>query len=468
MAFAAGMVPRDARGDELLVNPGFEDGTTGWQSINAALAESTEPRSGLRALAVTSPGFEQAVDVWQLVQVQPGRVYEFSSWMRVADSAVDKIFLRVKWLDTAFGSVSQSDSPWLTGVSTSYRFLSTGPQASPLGTAFARLSVVFVSSGPFTALVDDASLIAGPTPSSSTSTATTQPTPTPHPTQGATPTPSGSPVPPGSTPTASPSPAEPRSFQALVNGGFEFVREDGTAFGWRKNGGEARVTGGPAVEGSRSLELASNTSSTKWVYQTVSVRGGRWYLVSGWALAGADTEVFLRVSWYGTDDGSGTAISSDDSATGLGDGNFHRLTTGAVQAPMDANSVKVRLMMRPSSSGREVALFDAVTLDVVSPQVGRSPEGGVPAIRGSATTPVLIRAGSGGTAARDANDGMVLHHGFADPVNVRASRSESGDASQSGLPGDHRADDILAAIVVGLSMTGIAAILARELVRERR
>ena len=36
--------------------------------------------------------------------------------------------------------------------------------------------------------------------------------------------------------------AEPTLFPALVNGGFEDVREDGTPYGWRKIGGEVSAS----------------------------------------------------------------------------------------------------------------------------------------------------------------------------------------------------------------------------------
>ena len=92
------------------------------------------------------------------------------------------------------------------------------------------------------------------------------------------------------------------------------MRNDGTPYGWHKQGGEITSAAEPRTDGSRSLALNSQTSSTKWAYQTVSVTGGAYYQASVDTYAGEGTDAaFLRVSWYGSADGSGPALGSEDS-----------------------------------------------------------------------------------------------------------------------------------------------------------
>jgi hypothetical protein len=120
----------------------------------------------------------------------------------------------------------------------------------------------------------------------------------------------------------------------------------------------------PRSEGHRALALASASASTKWAYQTVEVAGGNWYEASVDALAGGAQEVFLRLSWYESDDASGSAIGSVDSLVSASRnlGDFTRLSTGLVQAPGEARTVRVRLMVRPGSEGSTLSYFDAASL----------------------------------------------------------------------------------------------------------
>jgi len=466
LAIAASISPRLARGDDLLTNPGFEEGTRGWQSINASLGGSLVAHSGAGALAVTSGEYKQVVDVWQRLSVQPGRSYEFTSWARVDDATVDRTFLRISWLDPTFGPISQSDSPWLTGASASYRFVSTGQRLSPPGAVFARLSVTFVSSGPFDALVDDASLTASATQPSGPSSSTPVQTPLPQITPGATPAAGG----PSRTPTPTATPglpdAEPLVFPALTNGGFEVARADGTAYGWRKVGGEAAVSGTRVVEGRNSLELSSSTTSTKWAYQAVTVGPSRWYEASASALSGASAEPFVRVSWYAAEDGTGPALDSADSPSGPGDSDFHLLSTGPVQAPAEARSVKVRLMLRPAASDEASALFDAVSLIPVPGPAQTGPGRG--AARDVSRAQVLTRAGVGTVSGAGPSTEVGALRAFRDPVNV-GPVSPVAEASPLPLTGKSSPlADILLALAIAIPMAGITAVLVREIARDRR
>ena len=214
------------------------------------------------------------------------------------------------------------------------------------------------------------------------------------------------------TPTAAPVDA-PTFFPKLTNGGFEDVDSNGMPYGWRKFGGQMSLAGEPRLEGSRSLALASATMSTKWVYQTVTVEPGDYYeaSVSGLKNDPGAESLFLRLSWYATPDGEGSAISSADSVEAL-EANFtafRPISTGPVQAPPDARSVRVKLMLRPVSVTPTTAYFDDARLSRVPPPpissesalsgrttaaLGRSPTtvatGLVtPAVLSARTTPVV-------------------------------------------------------------------------------
>jgi hypothetical protein len=61
-------------------------------------------------------------------------------------------------------------------------------------------------------------------------------------------------------------------------------------------------------------------------------------------------EALLRVSWYVSTDGSGGQLSTADSELLAADSpRFVALDTGAVQAPAEARSARVRLLVRPVS-----------------------------------------------------------------------------------------------------------------------
>jgi hypothetical protein len=358
-----------ASGDELLVNGGFEAGTTGWDAPYGELTTVSSPVHGGSASGRLVADSPQSQLVHQWVNVGPGQPYEFSGWILLDDPSISYVFLRIRWYDDGGFPLSSVDSPWLTGSGSSYRFVSTGSKVSPPRAHKAWLNVWVQPSGPFHVYLDDFSFEGSPPPSP---VPTTMPTPTPLPTPTATPTPI--PVPPPTSPPA-PSPAPPRSdldasdraeptvFPSLVNGGFEDIREDGTPYGWRKIGGEMSASRTFRAEGERSAALVSRTTSTKWIYQTVSVERGSFYRLRAAALKNdpGARETLLRVSWYESADGGGSQIGTADSPALVEDlPGFVTLDTGPVQAPPEARSAKVRLLLRPVSAASTVVYFDAV------------------------------------------------------------------------------------------------------------
>jgi hypothetical protein len=156
----------------------------------------------------------------------------------------------------------------------------------------------------------------------------------------------------------------------LRNAGFETVAE-GAPDGWEKYGGSLTIATAPVHSGAYSARLESTTISTKWVFQTVAVSPNQTYAFDGWLLhndAGIGS-AFLRVSWYASFDGSGTAIGTADSLLRL-DGpsdEWRFLTTGSIAAPPDARSAKLRVMLQPVSATRAALYVDDASFGSAAP-----------------------------------------------------------------------------------------------------
>ena len=250
----------------------------------------------------------------------------------------------------------------------------------------ARVSAVVQSDSAFTVHLDDFDLF-GPAPVPATpippftpaptippsvTPPSVTPTPRPGPTQTPRPAPTRTPrssstPPPELPPSAA---TEPLVFASLVNGSFEDLRGDGTPYGWRKQGGEISSTGEPRADGSRSLALSSQTSSTKWAYQTVSVAGGEHYRASSRRMP-AKAPRLRSFVFHGT---AATMVAGPRSVlwtrftrprppTVDSDGWQPR----SVQAPAGAASAKLRLMLRPLSDQPTIAYFDAASFSLAEP-----------------------------------------------------------------------------------------------------
>ncbi len=395
---------RDVAGEDSLANGGFEAGTSSWIASHRQLEAMGAPlHAGDFAGRLMSHALPEH-EVYQWAPVSPAQAYRFGGWLRSDDPNVRLIYLRITWFDDGGNLIGPTDSTHLTGEDPAYRALETGSTVSPVGAASARLGIrVLPFTVPFSVRFDDF-YFEGPatvpipeiTPPPPTPSATPKPTSPPSP---SSPTPSPQP---DVTPTPVPG-EEPSVFNTLVNGGFEVARSDGTPYGWRKQGGEMRVASSPRYKGNHSAVLSSSTTSTKWIYQTVAVTPGVFYEATASALTSEGSgEVFARVSWYTSADGSGSALESADSAPSLGGSSFRPLATGAIQAPADTSSAKVRLMFRPSSA-TALAYFDAVTFAATSPQPNPGhPDptagNGRPPTDIGPTPPPHVRAGSAGDA----------------------------------------------------------------------
>lgn len=196
-----------------------------------------------------------------------------------------------------------------------------------------------------------------PTGATTSSPAAKSPTPTRTPTRAASP-----------TPTRTSTPAAPAAVctadgagELLANGGFERI-DDGAPACWSKFGGELRADDAP-YRGDRAALLGSTTTSTKWLFQVVPIEGGELYEASGMVRrAYGEGEVYLRVSWYRSPDGSGSLIAQHDSERSSA-GGWVALTTGEVRAPASARSARVRLMLQPTAFAG--AAFDEISFRAV-------------------------------------------------------------------------------------------------------
>lgn len=386
-----------ANAAELLSNAGFETWPlegSGWIIRQGALEQETA--GTLSGSAVLATG--GSASFYQTVEASAGSMVNASIWVRgdspntaiLAISATDNDTLQPSGTAEASATVSGSFTRLhvvlgpLPSDSSIRRFEVTLSAAD--GVVVADSASLEVEAAPATATpTATATATATPTPTTGpaatptttpigpTATRTATPTRTPRPPSGTTPigspTKTPTPRPPsggsnspgaggsgnspgfpatGSTPLPStdvpPPPSQPYG-GLLANGNFEQASAEGP-LGWQKYGGT--VSSSPyGREGSTTVSHLSTTASTKWLFQGVATTGGEWYAADGWAkVESGSAELFIRVSWYATTDGSGSSLSQVDSGVSTG-GGWTWLSTGAVQAPGGARSARVRLMLRP-------------------------------------------------------------------------------------------------------------------------
>ncbi len=344
---------------ELVQNGGFEEpDLRAWriQSLSYERVAAPDAREGAYVLRVAvdpSKGDPQWVAQQVLPHVTPGAAYEFGAALAVVGGTSDARVV-IEWMDRDQGygnSLQTSVTPPTTSADGVFQVvMSRATAPSGARSALVRIEVRYPSSQ--TQVRIDAVTVDGPAPASPTptSTLTAVPSETPSATSTASVTPS-------STMTPTPGPG-----YELRNPGFEEA-VDGVPAAWQKYGGELATTT-RSHSGQRAGLLRSATDATKWAYQTVLVDGGSWYEFDAWILSDdpAVARALLRVSWYASADGSGTALASADSTGALtsSDHVYRHLTTGPVQAPPDARSARPRILLAPVGAGAaSIALDDA-------------------------------------------------------------------------------------------------------------
>jgi len=97
------------------------------------------------------------------------------------------------------------------------------------------------------------------------------------------------------------------------------------------------------------------------VYQTVLVDPNSGYELSGYLRPQGDVKTaYLRISWYASFDGTGSALATDDSTVKLTfpASDFVYLTTGPVPPPPFAHSARARALLGPNSGAFATLLMD--------------------------------------------------------------------------------------------------------------
>jgi hypothetical protein len=384
-SFLALCGPTGARADELLSNGGFEEGTAGWVSDTGTLGAVCEP-----ALAVEGDCAGQLITdtrpssiiQHELVPVQPGGSYTLSASILKNDPHVVSVELRITWHDGNGTHVELEPFAKLTQNSPSYQPLSVGTIESPAGSTWAAISIRLLSDSPGAEVyIDDVHFEGSPpAPTSTPYSPSPSATPTLAPLSTATPLPTSTRAPtstPAAAPTSTAVPTPPGMATGyLLNGGFEEAL-DGMPVGWDKYGGALERTATHYRSGSFAAAYSSDTESTKWAYQPVGVQPDRAYVFDGYVLLDdpAVAEVFLRVSWYASDDASGTAIATSDSFERLSgsDPSFRYLTTGAMPVPEGARSAKVRVVVVPASAAAATIYLDDMSLYEAPPDMPVNP-----------------------------------------------------------------------------------------------
>lgn len=351
-----------------VLNGGFEEGAEDipavWRKFGGVLFRSASVRRSGSFAGAFSSSTTSTKWVYQPLSVHPGHSYTFHGFVLKNDPPDSLVLLRISWYssaDASGSSLASSDSPMtLSGTDPSFRHLSTGSVTAPqeARSARARILIVPASAAPETIHLDDFVF-----------EETDPPTPTPEPTE----TPTSSPA---QTATPSPQPVEATPSAAsmprgrLLNGGFEEGVRDMPA-AWRKFGGVLSRSTSLARSGSFAGVFTSATTSTKWVFQPLSVESGRSYSLHGFVLKNGlpDSLVFLRISWYSSPDASGSSFASSDSAQTLpgGDSSFRYLSTGSVAAPQEARSARARIVFVPASAIPETIYLDDFVFEETAP-----------------------------------------------------------------------------------------------------
>ncbi|MCH8009583.1 MAG: hypothetical protein IIC91_12045, partial [Chloroflexi bacterium] len=383
-------------------NGGFEDAADGrpvaWQTVGGLLMQAGTPLRGGSWSGAFFSSTASTKWAYQTVAVEPANWYRFDAFVYHDDPWVASAFLRISWYRSDDGSGSAlanvDSTAALAAPQPGFRPLSTGAVMAPPGVHSAKLRVLMRPRDATNAVIyiDDASfakaaapappptttaiapatatILPPPTPSAATSTPL-RPTITPASAGTSTPLPAATSTLPALTPAAAPTTATQSAGppRELANAGFEEAL-DGTLTGWQTYGGLLTQAASPARSGSAAGAFFSSSSSTKWVFQTIAVDPAAWYQFDSFVYhdhAWVES-AFLRVSWYASEDGSGSALVSVDSTTLLTapEPAYRLLSTGPVQAPPGARSAKLRIMMRPRDGTSALIYIDDASFQRVA------------------------------------------------------------------------------------------------------
>jgi hypothetical protein len=390
--------PHGAGAFDYVRNGGFEDGSDGWAAVGAGIdavgADVVAAAAGAASGRVTvqSPAF--IVRPQTETDAPPGH-YTFSAQVRA--SVTLDVYVEAR-------SSAGGDSVRATGSAGPGGWSAVSGEIDLPGGADLALSIGAPLATTGDLLYIDDVRIEGAAPATRTPTATPTPTETSTPAATATGTRTATPT---KTPTQAP--ASDAVTAELQNAGFEEVDGDGGPAAWQKFGGNLDVAAAPVRSGQHAARFTSESDSTKWVYETVLVDPRATYAFGAWVLdddAGV-AAASLRLSWYASDDGSGSALDSASSTEELTapSPDYRWLTTGSVAAPQDAHSARVRVLLAPRSTAPATIHIDDASFGPAPPDAPPIDETPAPAAATSIDTSATPARAVLGTSRRPARGG---------------------------------------------------------------
>lgn len=317
----------------LLQNPTFEDGTTGWQGYGGTLTYTNNPvHTGSRAAVLIAN--EAEAYIFQTVHVLAGHTYIFSGWTYQNDLYEPIIFLRISWYGSengAGGEISQNDSLGLVYKLSNYSFLTTDHCIAPANAHSAIVKGIVkiaAPNQPASVYFDDMTFIE----------TITAPTSTP-------------------TPTPTPTPSSTCAPDLLTNPGFE----EGIT-GWQSYRGNLSQVASPVHDGNFAAALITESFDTKLVHQLINIQGNGTYCFSGyvWKNDPGIERVHLEVWFYDNPEGDGSYLfrypSTEELISDVASYRF--LSTGERTAPSNARSARVNAIVVPHSATPATVYFD--------------------------------------------------------------------------------------------------------------
>ena len=147
----------------LLTNPGFEDGFTGWSKVGEVRVETWDPHSGGHVAAISATWYDPPTGTAsQQVSVTEGLPYVYNLW-GLGDAATTAYFMKLKWYN-ASNSLLREDSQQISIDDTAWS-LHTLTATAPTGSSYVEVAFgndVDAPCGKF----DDVSFEAIPEPTS--------------------------------------------------------------------------------------------------------------------------------------------------------------------------------------------------------------------------------------------------------------------------------------------------------------
>lgn len=155
----------------------------------------------------------------------------------------------------------------------------------------------------------------------------------------------------------------------IQNPGFE--QSSGSSFAsWSKTPSTLSLStasiSGLFHSGAFSASFKSQSTSTKYLYQVITNPLGTLKLSAWIRLLNDNQSGFVRLSWYESADGSGTEIKSLDSPVVASISDWQKIEVSG-DTPSPAKSLRVKLVLDPSTSNTVELLFDEVVLEQVDP-----------------------------------------------------------------------------------------------------